>query len=121
MDKLSSDQVDRVLRVVPETLRSLAGERDYWRKTAEAYMRRGSAEKVAHAMHAKGVNVDVDLGSLIEQLEKKAEEGQLDRIAEAVDLIAPQDMGRKIASVGEDTTGTSSSTDFERYIMGSVG
>ncbi len=123
MNKLSSDQLQQVLESVPGTIRSLASERDYWRKEAQSRMTREAAEKVAHAMHEKGINVDVSIGSLVETLEKAAAQGKLEKIADAVDMVGP-DMGQKIATLtGDDSTASSgmSSNELERFLMGGVG
>lgn len=123
MNKLSSEQLQQVLEVIPGTLRSLAGERDYWRKEAQSRMHHEDAEKVARAMHDKGINADTPIDNLIENLEKAAYAGNLEKIAEAVDMVGP-DMGQKIASLTGDAStvaSTGSSTDFERYIVGGVG
>ena len=123
MNKLSSDQLQQVLDAVPGTLRSLAAERDYWRKEAQARMLREDAEKVAHAMHEKGINSDVPINSLIETLEKAAAQGKLEKIADAVDMVGP-DMGLKIASLTNDESSVASGVvqnELERFIVGGVG
>ena len=123
MNKLSSDQIQHVLEAVPGTLRSLAGERDYWKKEAQSRMRRDEAEKVARAMHDKGISVDTPIDALVEQLEKAAQAGKLEKIAEAVEMVGPN-MGDKIAHLtGDDSTQASggSSHEFERFILGGVG
>lgn len=123
MDKLSSDQLQQVLDAVPGTLRSLAAERDYWKKEAHSRMLREDAEKVAHAMHEKGINTDVSIDSLVEKLEKAAAEGKLGQIADAVDMVGP-DMGLKIASLTNDGSSVASGVvqnELERFIMGGVG
>lgn len=123
MNKISSEQLDQVLSAVPGTLRSLAGERDYWKKEAQSRMRREEAVKVAQAMHEKGISVDTPIDSLVDRLEKAASAGKLEKIAEAVDLVGP-DMGHKIAHLtgDESTRGSSmSSHEFERFILGGVG
>lgn len=123
MHKLSSDQLQQVLDAVPGTLRKLAAERDYWRTEAQTRMVHEDAEKVAHAMHEKGINVDVPINDLIETLEKAAAQGKLEKIADAVDMVGP-DMGQKIASLtGDESTAASEQTNsgFERYLMGGVG
>ena len=50
MNKISSQQIQEVLAAVPETLRKLASERDYWRKEAQTRIHRDEAEKVAHEL-----------------------------------------------------------------------
>lgn len=121
--KLSSDQIQHVLEAVPGTLRSLAGERDYWKKEAQSRMLRDDATKVAHAMHEKGINTDTNIDALVSQLEKAAQAGKLDQIADAVEMVGPN-MVNKIASLtGDESTRASggSGVDFERFILGGVG
>ena len=122
MQKLSSEQLQQVLGSVPGTLRKLAAERNYWKKEAQSRMRREEAEKVAHAMHDKGINADVAIDTLVESLEKAASEGRLGTIAEAVDMVGP-DMWRKTASTNDASTAASSAaqSELERFVVGGVG
>jgi hypothetical protein len=121
MKKLSAEQVQLVLSQVPETLRKLAAERDFWKKEAQARMQREEAEKVAHAMHEKGISLDVPIKDLVDQLEKAAASGRLEKIAEAVDLVGPN-MGQKIAHLTSDEGHTSGGpSEFERFILGGIG
>ena len=121
MKKLSAEQVQSVIGQVPGVLRKLASERDFWRDKAMAGMQRDEAEKVAHAMHEKGISADVDFKDLVAQLEKAAEAGRLEKIAEAVDLVGPN-MGQKIASLsGDDGPAQGGSSQFEQFILGGVG
>lgn len=120
-EKLSSAQVQEVLGSVPGVIRGLVEERNFWRKEAQVRMRQDEAEKVATAMHDKGISTDVSYDDLVNQLEKAAETGKLEKIAEAVDLVGPN-MGQKIASLTDDTgRSQGGSTEFERFIMGGVG
>lgn len=121
MKKLSSEQMQQVLGQVPGVIRALAEERDFWKKEAQVHMHRDEAEKVATAMHDKGIQADVPYKDLVDQLEKAAQGGRLEKIAEAVDLVGPN-MGQKIASLtGDEGTNPVSSTEFERFILGGVG
>lgn len=123
MNKMSSDQLQQVLDAVPGTIRALASERDYWKKEAQFRMTHEAAEKVAHAMHEKGINTEIPINDLIETLEKAAAQGKLEKIADAVEMVGP-DMGQKIAHLtGDDSTASSGavSNDFERFLMGGVG
>lgn len=121
MNKLSSEQVQQVLGQVPDTLRKLAAERDFWRTEAQARMQRDEAEKVAAAMHEKGISTDVPFKDLVDQLEKAASAGRLEKIAEAVELVGPN-MSEKIASLTNDEGKVSGGTsEFERFILGGVG
>lgn len=122
MEKISNEQMQEVLAQVPGALRKMAQERDFWRTEAEQRMRRDDAEKVAHAMHAKGINADTDFGELVNQLEKAAEQGKLSNIAEAVEMVGP-DMGQKIASLAGEGSSPSvgNGSDLVRFILGGVG
>lgn len=121
MKKLSSEQMQQVLSQVPGTIRKLAEERDFWKKEAQARMQRDEAEKVASAMHEKGIQADVPFAQLVDQLEKAAQSGRLEKIAEAVDLVGPN-MGEKIAQLtGDENAIAGDSSQFERFILGGVG
>ena len=121
MEKLSHEQVQQVLGSVPGTLRKLAEERDYWRKEAESRMVRDEAEKVAHEMHSKGLQLDTPIDDLVNSLEKAASAGKLSEIARAVDLVGP-DMGQKIAQLThDDSRHQGGSTALEQFILGDVG
>ena len=122
MQKISSEQVQEVLSAVPAALNKLASERDYWKNEAISRMRRDDAEKVASAMHEKGINADTDFSALVQQLEKAAEQGKLPQIAEAVDMVGP-DMGQKIASLAGEggSAGMQDGSDLVRFLLGGVG
>jgi len=121
MNKVSSREVYEVLSQVPGVIRSLVEERDFWRKEAESRMLRDEAEKVANAMREKGISTDVPYEVLVEQLEKAASQGKLERIAEAVDLVGPN-MGQKIANISNDDSHDHvGATDLERFILGGGG
>lgn len=122
MNKLSSDQLQQVLSAVPGTIRSLAAERDFWKKEAQVRIIRDDAEKVAHAMHDKGINADTPFEALVENLEKQASEGNLEEIARAVEMVGPN-MGKIAHLTGDESTTASnvSSNELERFIVGGIG
>lgn len=120
MNKVSSAQVQAVIGAVPGVIRGLAEERDFWRKEAQSRMRRDDAEKVASAMHDKGIQMDVPFEQLVDSLEKAASYGKLEQIAEAVDLVGPN-MGEKIASLSDGGHLQGGVSAFERFILGDVG
>lgn len=121
MNKLSAEQINQVFSQVPGTLRKLAAERDFWKQEAETRMQHDEATKVASMMHEKGINADVPIKDLIEQLEKAASNGRLPQIAEAVEMVGP-DMGTKIASLTNDENrAQGGSSAFESFILGGVG
>lgn len=119
--KISAAQVQQVLSQVPDTLRKLASERDFWKNEATSRMQRDEVMKVASAMHDKGINLDVAYEDLVANLEKAASAGQLDKIAMAIDLTGPN-MAEKIATLtGDESAVTNGGTMLESYIMGGVG
>lgn len=101
MEKISAQQVQDLLLKSASALRTVVAERDALATKCAAYERREDATKVAHQMHDKGIRADVEFGDLVNELEKAAEEGQLTRIADAVDLAGP-DMSEKIGSIVSD-------------------
>lgn len=123
MDKISMSQVAEVMANVGPTLRKLASERDEAIAKLAAYERKVEVEKVASAMINKGLTTD-PFDRVVDQLEKAAEQGQLETIRSAVELSGP-DMGEKVARIASDerydlgTTGAE--TDFVRFIVGDVG
>lgn len=119
MDKISHEQIQMLLTEAPTVLRKLAEERDFYKEKAACLERRDHAEKVAFAMHNKGIDTDVAFEDLVTRLEKVAEQGKLEEWERSVEMVGPN-MGVKTASVSDETVSTSSS-DFERYIMGNVG
>jgi len=123
MNKLSSAQVQDLLTKSASAITQLAGERDFWKKEAQARMRHEEAEKVASAMHEKGIQSDVPYESLVAQMEKAAEEGKLEKIAAAVDLVGPN-MGEKIGHLvggNNDTQAPEGASDFIRFLHGTIG
>ncbi len=118
--KISHAQVSEVLADVPGTLRKLAEENKELREKVAAQDLHARCEKLASAMHAKNIHSEVELPDLVEHLEKQAAEGKLDAVEQAVGMVAP-DMGMKLAHLTNDERGTSSSSEFERFIVGGVG
>lgn len=120
-EKLSSQKVAEVLVDAAQALRKTAHERDEYKKLAESLQRRDQAEKLAAAMHEKGLETDTDVEALADRLEKAAQAGKIDTIAAAVDLVGP-DMGEKIAKLtNDDTRATVGSSNLERFLYGDVG
>lgn len=121
MNKVSSQQVHQVLGHVPETIRKLASERDFWKKEAQVRIRRDEAEKVAHAMHEKGIELDTPFETLVEMMEKAAEQGKLAEIERAVDYVGPN-MGQKFASLTSDDRVSGPAADpLTQYLVGGIG
>lgn len=118
-------KIAQVLTDSANALRTMAVERDQTleknaalQRRLQEYERRTRCEKVAAMMHQKGINTDVNFQDLVEDLEKKAMEGKLDTIREAVDMVGP-DMSVKTASIHEQPAG--GETDFERFLIGGIG
>jgi hypothetical protein len=121
MDKLSSEKVAEVLKDAAACLRIVGDERDHYKKIAESLQLRGKVEKIASSMHHKGIDLDTPVEALADRLEKAAEQGKLDTIEAAVDMVAP-DMGTKLAQLTNDEVrDTRGSSALETYVLGDVG
>lgn len=119
MKKLSMDQIAALVEEAPAMIEGLVQERDVLRDKVAAFERRDAAEKVASAMHNKGIRLDTEFGALAEELEKEAELGNLPVIRQAVELTQT-DFRAKHASLSDDEY-RGGSSDFERYILGGIG
>jgi predicted transcriptional regulator len=119
MDKESATTYSQVLADAATAIRALTAERDKLASENETMKRRREAEKLASAMHDKSISLDVDRETLVDHLEKEAEQGNLPEIQRAVDMVAPN-MGIKIAHVSDETHHGVGASDFERWIMGDV-
>lgn len=121
MEKISRSQMAEVLASVGPTLRKLASERDAALEELNSYRRFIEAEKVASAMVQKGLTTE-PYDRVVEQMVKAAEKGELERIKDAIDLSGP-DMGEKVARIVSDDSLVvpASASDFERFVLGSIG
>lgn len=120
-EKLSSAKVAEVLADAAVTLRKVAAERDQYKKLAESLTQRDKVEKLAAQMHQKGIDLDTPVEALADRLEKAAEQGKLDTIEAAVDMVAP-DMGTKLATLTNDENRNPlGGSPLEQYLVGDVG
>lgn len=123
MDKLSNQQAAEVLTDAAALIRAQGATISDLQEKLAARERRDRVEKLAATMHAKGVNLDVPMETLIDRLEKTAAIGKLETVEQAVDFIGP-DMGEKLAQINNhDERGASSgSSALEQFIIaGGVG
>lgn len=117
MNKLSSEKIAEVLKSAQEALLSVTSERDKLAAENHALKQHDEAEKLAFAMHEKGVRMDMDHAELVETLEKAASEGRLEVVKEALDLtVSNMDLSNRIS---ERDTGSGNA--FEAYLLGSIG
>lgn len=121
MRKLSSEQISQVLSEAPGVIRALVHENETLRAKVASMVQRDQAEKLAEAMHTKGLELDTRHEDLVDRLEKAAMQGKLETIQAAVDLVGP-DMGSKLASIANhDGKYSATGTELERFIVGGVG
>jgi hypothetical protein len=122
MEKLSNSQAAEVLTDAAALIRAQGAQISDLQEKLAARDRRDRVEKLAAAMHAKGVNLDTPVEVLVERLEKTAAAGKLETVEHAVDLVGP-DMGEKLAQLNNhDERGASSgSSALEQFIVGDVG
>ena len=121
MEKISLAQVLEVVSAQTDALRKVAAERDEALVENEGYRQRMEAEKVASMMITKGLTNE-PFERVVEQMEKAAKNGKLERIYDAVDLTGP-DMGEKVAQMVSDehVSAGAAASDFERFIVGDIG
>lgn len=119
MDKLSNAQAAEVIADAANLIRAQGATISDLQEKLAARDRRDRVEKLAAAMHAKGVNLDTPVEVLVERLEKTAAAGKLETVEHAVDLVGP-DMGEKLAQLNNhDERGASSgSSALEQFIVG---
>lgn len=89
MNKLSSEKVAKVLRDAQTALLSVTEERDKLAAECASLKQRRECEKLAAAMHGKGLELDHSVEAVADTLEKEAEAGRLGEITRAVDMIGP--------------------------------
>lgn len=118
MNKESASKFAQVLSDARSALLSVTSERDKLAAKCTAYERREEATKVASMMHDKGINRDVEMGELVEQLEKEAAAGRLGEIARAADMIGPN---MSFGSTNHDELGGQGADALTSYLMGAVG
>ena len=118
MEKLSAAQVHAVLGEVPGTLRKLASERDAWKERAIAleqalgqYQLNERVEKIAHEVHAKGIEQGRTPDETREFLLQKAASNELDVVEQAVGMTASQS---PLGHLGDKPTGD---TSLEEYVL----
>jgi uncharacterized protein Yka (UPF0111/DUF47 family) len=123
MDKNSSQQVANVLADAATTLRSQQETIHELQSKLASRSMRDRVEKLASAMHNKGIELDSSVEVLADRLEKMAEAtpGKLDAIEHGVDMVGP-DMGMKVAQLTSDGAPEAGAiSDLERYIIGHAG
>jgi hypothetical protein len=119
MDKLSAAKVAQVLEDASRALTDMAGERDKLASDLAELRTRVEAEKLASAMHDKGLRLDVEHDELATDLVKAAEDGRLPVIQEAVEMVAPN-MGLTGSAVSNDVPGGGMDA-LTGFILGNVG
>jgi|SRR5580658_8585828 hypothetical protein len=119
MEKISNEQVVELLTDASSTIRKQASTIATLEEKLAAKELHERAEKLASAMHTKGLRIDTQRDNLVEEIEKEAAAGRLDTIEKAVEMVGP-DMG-KFARVNTDHTDQgngSSGSSFEQFILG---
>lgn len=112
MDKFSTAEVGQVMKISAGTIRALSEENQDLKTKVASFEKRAKAEEIAAKMEEKGLQPEL---SLKQKTAGLLEREDLDVVAEAVSLSAPQ---MKLASVAEDSTvevegGSNGNTDEE--------
>lgn len=124
MNKVSSEQLAELLKEGADTLRKVGSERDFYKEKCAKMELHDRCEKLARAMHGKGINADQTVEDLTDWYVKQASTGEanLEVVEKAVELQGP-DMAQKIGHLASDGPGGGVSS-FEQYLnsfVGSVG
>lgn len=120
MKKISNEKIAAVLRDSENALRAMASERDEALAKLSSVQKHNECEKLASAMHSKGINTDVDYNALVESLEKAAQQGRLPIIQEAVGMMSGN---MSFANLNNDEPAVSGAggSQLESFILGDVG
>lgn len=123
--KVSSTQLSELLKEGADTLRKTASERDFYKEKCAKMELHDRCEKLARAMHNKGINIDQPVEELTDWYVKQASSGgtNLEVVEQAVELQGP-DMAQKIGHLTSDGPTAGSSSQLEQYLnsfVGSVG
>jgi hypothetical protein len=119
MEKLNTAKVAELLTDASQALKAVTEERDKLAAENAAMKTRHESEKLAAAMHDKGLRLDVERAELATELEKEAAEGRLPVIQEAVDMVGPN-MGLTATPTSDDAP-VGGATALEQFIIGNVG
>lgn len=124
MNKVSSEQLCELLKEGADTLRKVGSERDFYKEKCAKMELYDRCEKLARAMHEKGINADQTIEDLTGWYVKQAATGEtnLEVVEKAVELQGP-DMAQKIGHLSSDgpTGGASSLETYLNQFVGSVG
>ncbi|MFW9998262.1 MAG: hypothetical protein ACFFD4_39855 [Candidatus Odinarchaeota archaeon] len=117
--KIAANDAFAVLSAVPGTLRAqqekisqLSSENQKLREKVASYVLRDRVEKVAKDMEAKGLEVGLSHKERLDMLQKKAGEGKLDVVEQAIDLAATQN------PLGSVSDLPSAGGDLVSYLLG---
>ena len=118
MQKLSAAQVQAVLGETSSTLRKLASERDHLavendhlRQALAQYQLNERVEKIAHEVHAKGIEQGRTPEETREFLLQKAASNELDVVEQAIGMTAAQS---PLGYLGDKPAGD---TSLEEYVL----
>jgi hypothetical protein len=123
MEKLSGEKIAAVLTEVPGVLRGLAEERDSWRDRAvvaeQELTKRAQDDritKIARIMEEKGLD-SRPMADRIQALTKKASEGRLDAVEEAIGMVPK---GINLGELVDVPRHSGASSDFVRFLMDDI-
>lgn len=127
MEKISNEQIAEVMADASATLRAQQAELQAkeaenldLREKLASRDRRDRVVKLAKSLHDKGQELDTPVEELADKLAEHSDQ-KLAAVEEAVSMMGP-DMGSKLAHITNDDQRVSSgSSDFERYINGTIG
>jgi CII-binding regulator of phage lambda lysogenization HflD len=120
--KVSSAQLHDLLKEASGTLRATASERDFYKEKCAKMELHDRCEKLARAMHNKGINIDQPIEELTAWYVKQASTGDtnLEVVEKAVELQGP-DMAQKIGHLSSDGPTGGGPSQLEQYLNSQIG
>jgi hypothetical protein len=122
VEKLSADRVVAVLAEVPETLTKLASDRDHWMQRAvqaeaklNEFEQASRLSKIASSIEQKNLEPGRSREEIIGMLQKKASEGRIDAVEEAIEMS----VGHRPLGTLSDVPGGGAS-QLENYLVGEL-
>ena len=116
--KFSAAEAKYMLKTAAKTIRALSDENTALREKVASMEQHERSTKLAEQMHAKGIDRDVPVDRLADNLDQMAEQGKFAEYQRAVEMVGP-DMGVGMALRGEGTE-TGSSDQLTSWLTGQI-
>jgi DNA polymerase sigma len=113
MEKISSQNVQGVLKTAAETIRAFEAENHQLKSKVASYEKKERIEKIARDMEEKGLNAEMTFSEKVASLQNQ----DLVVAEQAVKMAAPQRGGGIKLSDGDKEVTASAASALEQYIL----